>query len=256
MYAEEGQPYGVLRGNDFVMHEGKIVVEGPNEERLGRPLVAENAVIGNITPDWIGSVQNTFKYKNFNLKVLIDVKIGGDMKSFTEHDAMSNGNTPRTLEGREEFYLNRHALGEDPNVGELTAGLTREVVYRELDEFGNSVLDENGNQVYTETTMYYDPQEWFGTYIHNAQSLTLYDASYVKLRQVTFSYSFPNKLVKKVSLKALRLGLFARNVWIIHQNTPKGIDPESYLAGRNGEGFEYGSQPISAMFGCNLFVKF
>src|SRR5690606_29330157 len=77
--ATPGQPYGTIRGSDYVYHEngGRIVDADGYYERTGN----NNNVIGDINPDWKGGVYNNFTYKNFNLGFLIDIQKGGDVFS-------------------------------------------------------------------------------------------------------------------------------------------------------------------------------
>lgn len=250
LYAEEGKPFGVLRGNDWAVNElGQRIVQGPNESTPGAPVIDENAELGNITPDWMGSIQNRITYKGFTLNVFIDAKFGGDLKSFSMHRANRTGVTEETLEARDEYYKNRYALGENDTNGELSAGLTRDAVYR--------VFDSEGNVTgYAPSNFKYDPEDMYKDYMNNIHSETVYDASYVKLRQVTLSYSFPKKMIEKLHLQTLRIGVFGKNIAMLYDNMPEGFDPESVLSGLNGQGFEYGSQFYSATFGGNLFIKF
>src|SRR5690606_28727218 len=76
--ATPGQPYGTIRGSDFIYNNGERVV-GTNG--YYQRTTTSNNVIGDINPDWKGGVYNNFKYKNFNLGFLIDVQQGGNVFS-------------------------------------------------------------------------------------------------------------------------------------------------------------------------------
>jgi len=83
-----------------------------------------------------------------------------------------------------------------------------------------------------------------------------YDASYVKLRELTLSYTFQGERIKRSKvINSIGLSLVARNLWLVWSNLPN-VDPESTYSVSNGQGYEYGSLPYRRSFGLNLNVKF
>jgi hypothetical protein len=80
-----GQPYGTIRGSNFVYTEDvtKGAVDKTVSQTNGRYLISttSNEVIGNANPDWVGGISNVFKYKNFNFNFLIDTRQGGELFS-------------------------------------------------------------------------------------------------------------------------------------------------------------------------------
>jgi hypothetical protein len=110
----------------------------------------------------------------------------------------------------------------------------------------------------------YVPQQftgylWPGNVGHWADaycSEVTYDASFVKLRELSVGYNLPKKLISKLKMSNVRVSLVGRNLWILYQNTPKGIDPEAALNAGNGQGMESGSMPPSTTFGFDIKVAF
>jgi len=84
----------------------------------------------------------------------------------------------------------------------------------------------------------------------------IYDASYIKLREVAISYEFPKKWIGKMSLDGLKLSIVGTNLWIIEKHLPDA-DPESGLGSGNlSAGYSVGSLPSTRNIGCNLTFKF
>ena len=82
-----------------------------------------------------------------------------------------------------------------------------------------------------------------------------YDASYVKLREVSLSYNFPKEILEKLDVTNLTLTATGKNLWIIDKNTPYA-DPEAGLSSGNVQGYQSGAYPAVKEFGVNLKVQF
>lgn len=259
VYAEVGEPYGVIRGNAPQRDPAGNVLVQPN----GRIAVDRDAVLGNVTPDWIGGVRNQFNYKGFNLSVLVDFRKGGDLYSGTMVRATNFGITEETLFGRDDYYFSDIVLGENNNerrgVGLFgndydNADRPRGAIYensflavRDPDTGELTAGDPNVN--------YISPQNFFFDAGSNQERYT-YDASFVKLREVVLGYDLPRRLLGKLPVESARVSLVGRNLAILHQNTPEGIDPEASTTSGNGQGIEYASFPISATYGANVLFSF
>jgi len=84
----------------------------------------------------------------------------------------------------------------------------------------------------------------------------IYDASYIKLREVSISYDFPKRLFENTFVNAATLSILGSNLWIISKNLPYA-DPESGLSsGNKSRGFSTGSLPTTRDIGFNLTFKF
>lgn len=90
-----------------------------------------------------------------------------------------------------------------------------------------------------------------------AASSYVYDASYVKLREVALTWSVPKKAIAKIAfLKGLDLSLTSRNPWIIHKNLPYNDPEQGQASGNASMGFQTGAYPSIKTFGCNVKLKF
>lgn len=220
--AEVGGAYGDMYGRGFVYHENGKPIVGTD----GVPLTSDVRKLGNIMPDWIGSINNSFSYKNLNLSVLIDAKMGGDVYSRTNQDGWATGALTSTV-------------GLNPN------GVD---VRDPVDEGGGYLFDgvfEDG----TPNNVYQDLESFRWNSFARAERW-LYDASYIKLRQISLSYSLPKKLVKKIGLSAIDLSVFARNIALLYKKN-ENFDPEvSYQnASLSSQGQEFGSNPSARNVG-------
>ena len=266
VFAEVGEPFGNIRGNSQLV-----------DPETGTPLVLANGraawesnqLLGNAQPDWIGSIRNSFSYKGFSLNFLVDVKMGGDLYSGTMAKTYNHGVHAGTLEGREEWLLSTLILGENNNerqgrglFGNNYADSDRPKgrIYENSalgvqDEDGNwsAERDANGEIIYT--------QRWLNPQVYGYDGLQdqrrfVYDASYVKLREVTLGYNIPHRLIKKIKIKNAKISVVGRNLWTIYRNTPQGIDPESGTTSGNGQGIEYGSFLPTSTIGVNVKLVF
>ncbi len=227
-----GQPYGTLRGSNFVYLKGQKVV---GEDGFYKSSETSNEVIGNTNPNWIGGITNTFRYKDLSLSFLIDVRKGGDVWSLDMYYGLATGLYPETAGLNDLGKPVRNTIEEGGGV--IFPGVT---------EDGK----KNENRV--------DISNLFGAfgYYDNPSAAFIYDASYVKLREVALTYTLPHKLLgSKSPFKGIDLSLIGRNLWIIHKNLPYA-DPEETTSSGNTQGLQGGAYPTTRTMGVNLRLRF
>lgn len=232
--ASLNEPYGVIRGTDFVIDpaSGQRVVGDNGYYKTGG-----NGVIGNPNPDWIGGITNSFKYKDISLSFLVDMRQGGQLFSLDMFYGTGAGLYPNTT-GLNE--LGKSVRDTGPDGGVIYQGVT---------------VDADGKSKPNTKRVPYTGQRGLGNN-SSPHSEFIYDASYIKLREVAINYSLPETLVSKTHLfKGVDVALIARNLWIIHKNLPYA-DPEDNLGAGNLQGFMGGSYPTSRTFGFNLKFRF
>jgi outer membrane receptor protein involved in Fe transport len=227
-----GQPYGVITGIQQLRDANGNLVYDEN----GTPLADESGykVLGNGVADFTGGLTNTLTWKGLNLGFLIDFKSGGDIFSGTNVRMDQAGFTKQSLIGRE---------GESP----LTVtGVTPDGT------------DPNGNPKYKPFTKTLAPGEarnYWGQLGNRASENYIYDASFIKLRQVTLGYNLPSRLLTKTPVRTALVSFVARNLAILHKNTPN-IDPESNYSSGNFQGLDYFGMPATRTYGFNVRVTF
>lgn len=248
--ATVGQPYGSLFGSAYLRDgNGNIVVNA-----TGAPATnPTKQVLGKYTPDWIGGVYNTFTYKGISLGVLVDASFGGSIYNGTYATGTYTGVLASTLPGRAAEYGgisyyypdNKKENGTVRVNGTAPAGVT---VYDDGIIFDGVTADGKRNEKVLPAQQYYKT-------FRTIDEANIFDASYIKLREVKLSYNLPSKWLSPLSLQGVSVSLVGRNLWIIHRNTVD-IDPEVAFNTGNGQGLESLSNPSTRSYGINLNVKF
>lgn len=250
--ATVGQPYGSLFGTAFLRDgNGNIIVNA-----TGAPATnPTKQVLGKYTPDWIGGVYNTFSYKGVSLGVLVDASIGGSIYNGTYATGTYTGVLASTLPGRAAEYggIAYYYPDNDKNKGTVrlasgTAAPTGVTVYDDGVVFDGVTADGKRNEKVLPAQQYYKS-------FRTIDEANIFDASYVKLREVKLSYSLPAKWIRPLNLQGVSVSLVGRNLWIIHRNV-EDIDPEVAFNTGNGQGLESLSNPSTRSYGINLNVKF
>lgn len=243
--AEVGKNFGSIIGPDFKRNDNGDILINPE---TGLPLYDETTrTLGNSSWDWTGGFYHTLSYKNFRLSAAFDVKVGADIFSMSMRSAYQTGKAPETLEGREAWYTSEEKR--------MAAGMTIEEWRSagKCDGFYAPGVIDNGDGTYRQNNIAIDPQTYWESVSRNAPSMFIYDNSYVKCREITFGYTFPEKMLGKF-VKGLNVSFVARNPFIIWKNIPN-IDPDSGY-NTSGMGLEYGSLPSRRSYGINVNMKF
>jgi outer membrane receptor protein involved in Fe transport len=221
--ANVGGSMGDLYGRGYKRApDGQIIYQN------GMPVLSDDLLyLGNTMPQWKGSIQNQFRYKNFSMGFLFDAQYGAVAYSLTQGKMAVQGKTTSTLPGRYNGIV------------------------------GNGVvLNTDGSyspnaEVAEDLSAYYDAH--FG--ISNVEGST-FSTDFIKLREARFDYTLNAKTVKKLGLQRATLGVFGRDLFIFSRWP--GFDPEfGTLSGAEiNRGFEIGQFPSTRTFGVNLIVGF
>lgn len=228
-----GQPYGVIRGSDFVYAPDgqKLIDKNGGYVRTK----TNNEIIGNITPKWFAGLQNNFQYKNFQLGFTIDTRYGGDVYSIDMAFGLSTGIYKETAGKNDLGNKLRAPLSEG-------GGIIRDGVIKQED--GSYVKNDKRIKVEYGTLGDQEvPNKGF-----------VYDGTYVKLREISFGYNFPHAMLPKF-FRGVYLGFVAKNPVIIYKALPYA-DPEDGFSFGNLQGFQAGSIPSVREFGAKLTFKF
>ncbi|QLE02311.1 SusC/RagA family TonB-linked outer membrane protein [Galbibacter sp. BG1] len=222
--AKLGESLWTLFGSTFERNDdGKIVYDSD-----GLPVVGEIGEIGSTNPDALAGFQNTFRYKNLSLSVLFDARFGGDIFSFSDLVRASSGTDVVTLENRDYFTGGTGFTVPDNAV--IDGSLNADVVARGV-----------------------NPQNHWGRLAQISENW-VYDASYIKLREINFGYDFSGPFLESLNLTKLRLSYIGRNLAILHKNTDN-FDPETGF-NRGFSGVEYFGFPSTSSHGFKLSIAF
>lgn len=234
-----GQPYGQILGSVAARdpQSGKVLIN-PATGTIIRSLTP--GIIGNPNPDYLFGFTNTFTYKGISLEGVVDFRKGGDVYSTTLASLMGRGVTKDT-EDREKTVVIDGVYG-NPNTQLPITG---------------SDGSTTANTTAISLNDYY-----FGAgsaALSGASEFSVYDATTVRLREVTLGYSLPSSILGKTPFRGLTLSLSGRNLWWFSPNVPKhsNFDPETNTYGAsNAQGFEYTNAPTARRYGVNLRVNF
>ncbi len=229
--ADVGEAFGTIKGRKYLRESVPNDADGNADscnstgrivhDASGLPVQTGNlCVLGNGTPDFIGGISNTLRYKNFTLRGLVDFSFGGDLFSVTNSSAYGNGLHKATLEGR--------AAGSIVGDG----------------------VDENG----AANTVAVDPQDYFGRIASQIGEEFVYDASFVKLRELQLTYRLPSRWFASSPIQLATVSLIGRNLWLIHSEI-ENVDPESNFTNDNVQGLEHSGVPQVRSFGFNINVR-
>jgi len=246
--AQVGGQYGTIIGKDFQKTDSGEIIVGAN----GLPLYTDTKVaLGKGLPDWAAGLTNRFSYKGITLQFLLDMKFGMDVYSMTNSVAAGKGLLDVTTEGRDEYNAARAAASAgDPNFNVGTWTPTAGYVADAVVNTGTA-----DNPVYVKNTTPVDPQTYWTNVAENTPAPFIYDASYVKLREVSLGYTIPKSVFSAAKINSIYISAFARNLLTFNKDLPN-IDPESMYTSGNGQGFEYGSLPSRRSYGFNIKVTF
>jgi hypothetical protein len=231
--ATVGEPFGVLKGTGYDYIDGQVVINGS-----GYPVAVADQIIGDPNPDFTLGVSNTVTYKGFALNFLVDAQKGGDVYSLDMHYGRGTGLYPETA------ALNANGVNVREPVDGTTGG---GFLYEGVTESGEP------NTTYADASFYGGAFYW-GNSSRQPNQMTVYDASSVRLREASLTYSLPKSIVEKFA-RSVNISLVGRNLWIIHKNVPYA-DPESGLGSGPAQGFLVGSYPTVRTTGFKLDITF
>ena len=225
-----GHPFGMIVGNTQAKDPATGLLLYNKDD--GRPIQnREFTIIGYGVPDFTGGLNNSFTFGNLNLSFLIDFKSGGDIYSGTNVMLTKAGFHKQTLMGRDgEAPLTVTGMFVDPNDWSNGTKETRTLIKGQASTYWNTLADV-------------------------ASDKFTYDASFIKLRQITLGYTLPKKWFGQLPVRALMVSFVARNLFILYKNS-ENIDPESSYNNGNGQGLDYFGFPASRSYGFNLRATF
>ena len=216
----KGGSIGDIYGKAFVRDaEGNIVYQTEGDHK-GLPAVegeGNTIKVGNANPRFIMGWNHTFSYKGFSLYFLLDWRYGGKILSQTQAEMDLYGVSQVTALARDRGYV----ILEGQQIDNVK-GFYKNIV--------------GGRAGVTE---YY-----------------MYDATNLRLREVSLNYTFPKKWMQKTKvLKDLQLAFVARNLCFLYKKAP--FDPDLVLStGNDNQGIEVFGMPTTRSLGFTVKCEF
>lgn len=219
-----GMPWGSIYSRGFERDAQGRVLMNAN----GTPVITsgQSVNIGNFNPDWLGGILNSFSYKNFNFRFLIDIRQGGEVVSFTKTLLASDGLLAETAIGRQGGIR----FGTDVYTNETPASSPTAV---DPETFWTSIGGRNSP----------------------AGEAFVEDASNIRLREMSLSYGFGQSSLQNTPFENIKLSLVGRNLFFLSNNA--SIDPEAiHGTATANDGYEAFSLPTTRSIGLNLKLGF
>jgi TonB-linked SusC/RagA family outer membrane protein len=229
----EGDQFGQIYGSDYLKDDqGRLILTA-----AGLPRPTANVVkLGNPNPNYTLGISNSVSVKGFNLNILLDIRDGGDIYSRNVADLQRNG---VTIETAEKDRFNSDGTVAKPYIfeGVLPNGTE------------NKDSDPNAVRVTSE-------QYWGNAGKYVAARGFIYGTSWFRIREVSFSYTFPKSILDKTMFGNLEVGVFGRNLFLSAPDYPH-LDPEQNALGiSNAQGLEFNALPQTRSLGANIRLTF
>jgi len=211
--ARRGEPYGAIYGTAFQRDaNGNLILNS-----RGRPVATANKrVLGHYPPDWTGGLTNTIRFHSFDASAQLDTRQGGQLYS-------------------------------TGNMWGAYAGILQETEDRPANGILINGVHSDGSPNTTRTSV--------ESYYHSLYAISerwVYDASFVKLREVRVGYTAPASIASRVRLSGIRAAVVGRNL-ALWANVPN-IDPETAMSSSNAQGIEMGQLPGTRSVGFQISV--
>lgn len=218
LLAIPGEPYGSFYGYDFERDpQGNVIHEN------GLPVQGDLTLLGSYTPDFTGGLNNIITFKGLSLNALIDFRSGGEIYSMSTTWGRYAGVLEETLIGREG--------------GIVGVGV-------------KAVDDGSGNISYVPNDVVATCEDYNkAAYSNTLQSSSVFDASFVKLREIGLGYTF--RKIGNLPIRDLKIALIGRNLALLKSSVPH-IDPETAFGSGNVQGFEFGQLPSARSLGFSI----
>jgi hypothetical protein len=229
----EGKSFGRFIGTAYQRDEatGKILL-GTNNLPLYTDATHD---FGTVLPDFTGGFQNVFRYKNFDLSAMIDFQSGGQFFSRSKSLALRTGLDPATVAINDKGVQVREPVAEGGGI--------------RVDGISEATGDE--------VTAYIAPATYYNTVARRIYETNLFDASYIKLREVRLGYTFTKATLGKLPIESVNLALILRNPAMLWQNAPEGLDPSELSSGSQSiSWYETGQLNTVRSYGLNLNITF
>ena len=228
--ASVGEAYGTLFGTSYVRDaNGNVVVDANGLPKIS----TTNKTLGKFTPDWTGGISNTFSYRSLSLSFLIDASVGGSIFSNTNKTGKYTGVLANTLSGRDAehgglwYYTaamgNNVRLPESPSYSVSSDGLYyAQVNGQSTRVYQDGIMVEGVTESGSKNEEVVSAEKYYHR-IYSIAEANVYDASYVKLREVALSYRLPRLWTQKLHLQEASVTLTGRNLWTIYKSVPLSL---------------------------------
>lgn len=284
-YAKVGGAYGVIRtrihsksyqavdaAGKPIDHpnNGKVVLEWRSDGRAAFPKKSNEWMdVGDINAKFRGSLDNSFRFKNISVNILLDAKIGGDMVMHSIRYGTHTGIFENSLFGRDKAHGGIEWTGKylDDEGATFDDGIIPDGVF----DNGQMIRQPNGTEVdvsgmtyqeaydkgYVEPTHLPQYMYRYGSFSTAVGDYWVVENSWVSLRQLAINYTLPSKIAAKLHLNNLGVSLIGRDLFYLYNTLPNNFNPASNNSNRTSVNKEEGFvPPMTRSFGVTVRAAF
>jgi len=239
---------------------GSVLAKSPNGQVIhtssGTPIsLPVNQLLGHADPNWVWSISNKFRYQNFSFSFQLDGKVGGVMQDYVRLKSFQGGRQIETIQGKMgEARYQDYVHVNDPNYKGTWVGDGVVVTNGAKINFDpvTGVITNYNQLTFAPNTTPQLLQDYLGVF-YGAKENTMMSRTYAKLREITFGYQLPKKLLANTFIRSANISVVGRNLLYFINSTYNDVDIDQY-SGR--EGTSTLQTPTTRSVGFNLNVTF
>ncbi|WON95601.1 SusC/RagA family TonB-linked outer membrane protein [Sphingobacterium sp. UGAL515B_05] len=238
VWGKEGERIGEIRAYDYKRDESGNKIVGPNG--LYQLSDAVSYIGKNVNPDIFGGFMNDFFFKGFNFHLGLDYKFGGSVFSYTNNYLMGTGVIKQSLPGRDEehggvaYYIDKNNKFIQTQHNAAAPSDSKDGIIYHDGIILDGVMEANGS--YVKNSQIVSAPTYYGTYINDLGTSwppdRLYKNDYIKFREISVSYTIPQRWANNLKLQKLTLTAAARNLGYLYKSIPN-IDAEAALGAQS-----------------------
>lgn len=245
IYVKAGDRFDFYQGRAFARsQDGQII-----NDAGGRPIpLPKNQILGYSNPDWVWGFTNKFRYKNFNLTVQVDGRVGGKMENFVRKQTFRGGRHIETVQGAMGVARNQDYLGNKSWVGEgvkIVSGTpTYDAVTGAITNYKELVFAPNDTKTFL--------QDYISRYNSLAEG-NLMSKTFSKVREITLGYTLPAAILGNSFIKSATISFVGRNLFYITDKKHKDVDIDQYAGAQTSSSLQ---TPTIKRYGFNVNFVF
>ena len=245
LFVKKGDRLDIYQGRKYARTpDGQIINDGG-----GRPIpLPKNQFLGNSNPDWVWGLTNKFRYKNFNLTVQFDGRVGGVMENYIRRQTFRGGRHIETVQGAMGVARYQDYQGNKTWVGEgvkIVSGIPKyDPVTGIITNYKDLVFAPNDIKTFL--------QDYISRYNSQAEG-NLMNKTFAKLREITLGYTLPQSIMGKSFIRSATVSFVGRNLFYFAEKKNKDVDLDQYAGSQNSSSLQ---TPTIRRFGFNLNIVF
>ncbi len=245
IYVKPGDRLDMYQGTAFARtSDGQII-----NDAGGRPVVLpKNQILGYSNPDWVWGFTNKFQYKNFNLTVQVDGRVGGEMENYIRRQTFRGGRHVETVQGAMGDARYQDFLGVKSWVGEGVVITSGTPTYHPV----TGVITNYKDLTFASNTTKTFLQDYISRYNSQAEG-NLMSKTFAKLREITFGYTLPSKMLGKSFIRSASISFVARNLFYFADKKNSDVDIDQYAGSQTSSNLQ---SPTVKRFGFNINLVF